>query len=49
MNTTSFPASTSTPATSIDEVIRQLTAIVEWSKDSVNWEDAQAFIAKRTT
>ncbi len=34
MNTESFPASISTPATSIDEVIAQLTAIIEWSKQN---------------
>ncbi len=34
MNIVSFPASISTPATSIDEVIAQLTAIVEWSKQN---------------
>ncbi len=34
MNTVSFPASISTPATSIDEVIVQLTAIIEWSKQN---------------
>jgi len=34
MNAASFPASISTPATSIDEVITQLTAIIEWSKQN---------------
>ncbi len=34
MSTVSFPASISTPATSIDEVIAQLTAIIEWSKQN---------------
>lgn len=34
MTAASFPASISTPATSIDEVIAQLTAIVEWSKQN---------------
>jgi hypothetical protein len=34
MTAASFPASVSTPATSIDEVIAQLSAIVEWSKQN---------------
>lgn len=34
MTAASFPASISTPATSIDEVIAQLSAIVEWSKQN---------------
>ncbi|MDO9471081.1 MAG: hypothetical protein U1D41_10680 [Nitrosomonas sp.] len=34
MTAASFPASISTPATSIDEVITQLTAIIEWSKQN---------------
>ena len=34
MNAVGFPASISTPATSIDEVIAQLTAIIEWSKQN---------------
>ena len=33
MSDTVFPASIATPATSIDEVISQLTDIVEWCKD----------------
>lgn len=31
---TSFPASISIPATSIDDVIKQLSAIIEWSKQN---------------
>ena len=34
MSTTNFPAAIATPAQTIDEVIEQLTAIVEWSKDN---------------
>ncbi len=34
MTAASFPASISTPATSIDGVIAQLSAIVEWSKQN---------------
>ncbi|MDO9311643.1 MAG: DUF5995 family protein [Nitrosomonas sp.] len=34
MNTVNFPTSISTSATSIDEVIAQLTAIIEWSKQN---------------
>lgn len=34
MPDTSFPASIATPATTIDDVINQLTAIVEWSKQT---------------
>jgi len=34
MTAASFPASISIPATSIDEVITQLTAIIEWSKQN---------------
>lgn len=34
VNAASFPVAISTPATSIDEVIAQLTAIVEWSKQN---------------
>ena len=34
MSEPSFPASIATPATSIDEVISQLTDIVEWSKQN---------------
>jgi hypothetical protein len=34
MPDTSFPASIATPASTIDDVIHQLTAIVEWSKQS---------------
>ena len=34
MMDTNFPASISTPAATIDEVIMQLTAIVEWSKQN---------------
>ena len=33
MSVKAFPASIATPATSIDEVISQLTVIVDWSKD----------------
>lgn len=33
MSDTAFPASIATPATSIDEVVSQLTTIVDWSKD----------------
>lgn len=34
MSDQNFPALIATPATTIDEVINQLTAIVEWSKDN---------------
>ena len=34
MSDTSFPASIATPATTIDDVINQLNAIVEWSKQN---------------
>lgn len=34
MSDTDFPASIATPAKTIDEVINQLTSIVEWSKDN---------------
>lgn len=34
MPDTSFPAAIATPATTIDDVINQLTAIVEWSKQN---------------
>lgn len=34
MSDTSFPASIATPAKTIDEVIQQLTVIVEWSKQN---------------
>ncbi len=34
MPDTSFPISISTPASTINDVIRQLTAIAQWSKQS---------------
>ena len=49
MNTASFPASISTPATSIDEVITQLTAIIEWSKQNDSCIGYFAALYRRVT
>ena len=49
MADTSFPSAIASPATTIDEVIVQLTAIVEWSKQNNSREGYFAALYRKNT